>query len=709
MRKFLFFVVMIMLVVFVSIKYGYLLRDHFATFNDKGFKYISKVDAKDFYIYKSGEWQKEFIKGVNMGAAKPGSFPGEFAITKEDYKRWFKYIGEMNANSIRVYTILSPVFYEALFEYNTEVADPIYLFQGVWLNEEDIVGFYDAQNPEIKEKLKSDIQFLTDILHGNAVVPEKPGEASGTYTKDISPYVAGWILGVEWDPDFVTGTNEKNPKDNHFSGKYMYTDNASPFEKFLCEIGDFTIDYETSKYNMQRPLSFTNWITTDMLSHPNEPVVKEDFVSVNTEHFKSTEDFKPGLFASYHIYPYYPDAMNFQHDYTAFKDPDGTVNTYRAYLKDLIKEHTVPVLVAEFGIPASRGKAHDSIMGFNQGNVDEKSQGEMNVFMLENIYEEGYCGGLVFSWQDEWFKRTWNTMNLDIPERRPYWSNPQTNEQLFGLLAFDPGAKESIAYVDGDPIEWDEDAPLIENENLKLYVKSDEKYLYFYANINDFDFDKDKFMIPIDITPNSGNSSIKGTDIKFSAPADFIITIDGKENSKVTVDAYYDAFYYTYAKTLELASPNKNFGIKNSGVFDPIYFALNHELLLPEDKITLPLSKYETGKLQFGNANPMSDAFNSLSDFNVNGNHLEIRIPWQLLNVMDPSSKKIMDDFHDGSITPMAVESINIGSVLIKNNASFSSDLSPYSWDTWDMPTYHERLKPSYDILKKAFEEIGVN
>ncbi|MRH43354.1 hypothetical protein GH741_11760 [Aquibacillus halophilus] len=51
------------------------------------------------------------IKGVNIGMAKPGHFPGEVAITEEEYYRWFKLIGEMNANTIRVYTIHPPGFY----------------------------------------------------------------------------------------------------------------------------------------------------------------------------------------------------------------------------------------------------------------------------------------------------------------------------------------------------------------------------------------------------------------------------------------------------------------------------------------------------------------------------------------------------------------------------------------------------------------------
>lgn len=712
MKKFVLFSVIIVLSGFLAYKFMFLIRNKVSVYKNDGISYISKVDSKSFYVYRYGKWEKSFVKGVNIGAAKPGAFPGELAITKDDYLRWFKEISDMNADSIRVYTILNPEFYDALYEYNKKSLKPLYIFQGVWVNEEDISKYEDAFNPVIKNGFKEDTKTLIDIIHGNAKLAPKKGHASGVYTKDVSPYIMGWILGIEWDPTLVENTNKVNQKVNSFIGKYLYTENASPFEVFLSEAGDYAIDYETEKYGMQRPLSFTNWVTTDPLKHPNEPLEREDKVEVNTEHIKKKSSFKPGLFASYHIYPYYPDFMNYQHDYATYKDKDGKVNTYRAYLKDLIKEHTVPVLVAEFGIPAARGIAHRNIyMGYNQGNVDEKSQGEMDVSMLQNIYEEGYAGGMVFTWQDEWFKRTWNTMDLDLSDKRPYWSNPQTNEQEFGVLAFDPGKEKSICYVDGDTSDWKKDKPLVDTSDMKLYVKSDEKYLYIMGEIKGFDFDKDKLLLPIDITPNSGNLKYNDYNIEFKRPTDMVILIDKKSGSKIVTDAYYDVFYYIYANQLKMIDKNEAYENKNSGIFNPIYLCLNRSLYLPEDKKTLPLEKQETGKLVLGDGNPDHKNYNSLTDFAVNKNKIEIRIPWQLLNVMDPSAKMVMNDFYEKKeITSVKVQGLYVGGILIKDNAvTENSNMEFYNWKEWETPTYHERLKPSYDILKKAFKSIGVD
>lgn len=708
-KKILLFSIAIIIAVGTFVKFYFF--NHSLLYKDKsGIAYSAKVDDKYFYIYNNGKWEKQFIKGVNMGVGKPGAFPGEFAITKEDYLRWFKYIGDMNANSIRVYTILKPEFYEALYEYNNSAKKPIYLFQGVWVNEEDIAKIKDADNPKIKDAFKSDIKTIVDVIHGNIVLPKKPGYAGGSYDKDVSSYVVGWVLGIEWDPELVINTDNNNKDKKEFKGTYLYTKDSSPFEAFLCEAGDYAIDYETKTYKMQKPLSFTNWVTTDMLNHPNEPMKKEDMATVNTEHIKSTKDFKPGLFASYHIYPYYPDFMNYQKEYASFKDKDGKVNTYKAYLKDLIKEHTVPVLVAEFGIPAARGMAHVNIhTGFNQGNVDEKSQGEMDSSMLKNIYDEGYAGGLVFAWQDEWFKRTWNTMDFDMPERRPFWSNTQTNEQEFGLLAFDPGEQKSVCYVDGDISEWKEDKPISMSNNLKLYTKCDEKYLYFMVDAQNFDFDKDTILLPIDSIQNQGNATFNDYNINFKRPADFVIGINGKDNSRIMIDSYYDSFYYVYAKQLYMIEANSSYENKNNGIFNNEYLCLNRELFLPQDKIKLPLSKYENGKLTFGDGNPEHKEYNSLADFIVKDNKVEIRIPWQMLNVMDPSTKMIMGDLYNGGIKPIKTDGFYIGAVLMKNNNAYdTTDMNIFSWKEWEMPTYHERLKPSYYIMKDAFNSINL-
>lgn len=683
-----------------------------SAFQENGLRYVSKVEGKNFLVYENGEWKEKFLRGVNIGAGKPGHFPGDLAITKQEYLRWFEQIGDMNADVIRVYTTLKPEFYDALLEYNLGADKPLYLIQGVWVKEEDKEELMDAYGDEgrIKKDFIKDSRDLVDIIHGDAILPERPGFTSGEYVSDVSDYVIGWILGIEWDPNFVLATNEKNPEKTNYFGDYLKTESSPAFEVFMCEVGDEVLSYEVEKYGMTRPISFSNWPTTDMLEHPNEPYPEEDMVAFNMERIKPGDQNKSGSFASYHIYPYYPEFMNYQKEYREFEDQDGNINGYKAYLRDLINQHTMPVMVAEFGVPASRGKTHNSpTSGYNQGNHSEKEQGEIISSLLEDIYDEGYCGALVFTWQDEWFKRTWNTMDLNLGDRRPFWSDIQTSEQNFGLMTFEPGEDRSICYVDGDTSEWSEDDILVKGKESALSVKSDEKYLYLMVESDKLDIQKDRIYIPIDTVEDQGNSSYREELLKFERDSDFLVTIDGKDKSRVTVDSYYDPHYYVYGEQLGMIDRDEDYEVKAGGIFNPIRLCLSKEIYLPEEQRTIPFEDYETGKLRYGNGNPESEDYDSLADFSAGENSVEIRLPWQLLNMMDPSTKSVMGDLHKNKgIEPEQIEGIYLGGAIMSQDSSTEAEIPMefYTWDNWERPSYHERLRQSYYIVREAFEKI---
>ena len=166
-----------------------------------------------------------------------------------------------------------------------------------------------------------------------------------------------------------------------------------------------------------------------------------------------------------------------------FYDAKGQINTYYAYLKILNEYHTIPVVISEYGVSTGRGMAQRDVnTGRNQGNMTEEEQGQAIIECYEDIMAAGSAGSCVFTWQDEWFKRTWNTMHAVDMDNTPYWSDYQTNEQYFGLLAFDPGEEKSVSYVDGDLSEWTKEDIILERDTGFLAMKYDEKFLYFYVD-----------------------------------------------------------------------------------------------------------------------------------------------------------------------------------------------------------------------------------
>jgi len=681
------------------------------TDNQTGTSYRFKAEGDYFYIYESGDWKQMFMRGVNIGATEPGLFPGDLTISYDTYYRWFGYISEMNCNCIRIYTLMPPQFYQALGDFNKKAKNKLYLYQGIWVNEEDIERLSDtyAENEKILNDFTTDAVNLVNVIHGKAKIAETAGEAYGTYNTDVSPWLVGWIIGIEWDPNFVINTNNQHPDKKDYDGEYLYTQTASPFEAFLCRVGDALIKHEAKTYKFQVPLAFSNWITTDPLTHPNEPHFDEDKTTVNTENVKC-RNFGPGMFASYHIYPYYPDSLNYQEDYLEYTDDSGKVNTYEAYLEDLKLAHTVPIIVAEFGIPTSRGMGHESVMGYNQGMVDETAQGAMLIDMLGSIENAKYAGGIVFTWQDEWFKRTWNNVMFDIADRRPYWSNIQTTEQCFGLLAFDPGKESMAAYVDGDVSEWRNTKPTVTTAQGKLYIKSDERYLYIMLDAGNYDFEKDTLLIPINTIADQGNLKAAQYNAEFDTAADFLIYINGKDNSHIYVDQYYDAFNYYFLESKKLSDikAEENAGVKNSGMFDIMRLCYGYNLTVKGTNQVVPDKAYETGKLRYGNGNPKAQEYKSLSDFYFKNGKLEIRIPWQLLNVMDPSGKQQISDFRKTQvISPQAYQSFDFGFAYRTGAESLKITLGgSYEYNGWNTPTWHERLKPAYYELQNYFKKF---
>lgn len=141
----------------------------------------SKIEGKQFYIEKENNWEPFEIRGINIGAGKPGGFPNDFKITKEEYLRWFGYISELHVNTIRVYTILSPDFYEALYEFNLENDKGLYLLQGVWVDEEFMQSEQTAHEEKLKREFIKDAKIAVDVVHGRRKIDSNDRYAYGNY------------------------------------------------------------------------------------------------------------------------------------------------------------------------------------------------------------------------------------------------------------------------------------------------------------------------------------------------------------------------------------------------------------------------------------------------------------------------------------------------------------------------------------------------
>lgn len=712
-------IVSVILVVLFAFDFTYFNLGWYVAFGEKTPEIFVKTDGERILLKKDGTFTDYEIKGVNLGSSIPGKWSSEYAVDEQTYLKWFEQIQNMGANTIRVHNIQADIFYNALYKYNINSATPLYILQGVSINDYVQFSHIDAFDEKFMGQFLDNAKTAVDVVHGRKKIQlgRKAVSGSGTYKKDISDWVIGYILGSDFEPSTVAYTNEKYRDSGLFhNGKYMYAkEGAQPFEILLATIGDKVIEYETNKYESQRLIAFSNYPSTDPFTYPEdiaELYIK--YAKINVESIAGTEKFLSGQFASYHVYPFQTDLLLHISDFgvfgleglNVFYNEDGALNDYGTYLSMLNCYHNMPVVISEFGISSGRNTEHEIVDSHGiYSKVSEKEQGIALVGCWEDIKNAGLNGGCIFSWQDEWARRSANTLYAINEQRSPYWSDYQTNGQYFGLLSFDPGNNESICYVDGDVSEW-KDSDIVSYENgMELSVKYDEKFVYFLVKKENLDFANDYIYIPIDTTQKTGSNYSINHNARFDRDADFLLVLNGSENSSLLVGERYESLRSTYSRRINGIDTyrEENIPPKNANGFVPINTIIEKKVLSENPLERNIYILVETGKLLYGNANPKNPDFNSLADFCTDKDYIEVKIPWQLLNFADPSKMQIHDDYYDGNY---GIEYIDIDKMYAGvGNGDKRIVLDEIKLKGWgNKTTYHERLKSSYYIMQNIWK-----
>ncbi len=364
--------------------------------------------AGRFELRSGKNWKPFFVKGVNLGTALPGRWAVEFPDDHDLYRQWFAQMGRLGVNTVRLYTLHPPSLYRALHEHNAEhPGQRLLLVQGVWA---ELPPGHDYDDPTFVAEMQHEIRRAVDAVHGNLVMPPRRGHAHGIYDVDVSADLLAYVLGREWEPFSVDAYQKLRPERDAFRGEYVRAAHVQPMEAWLASILETAAAHETEYYRQQHPLAFASWPTLDPLHHPTEsnseeewvmrgddpsmfdpdrPIYDEDRVQADPRKITATQAFEAGLFAAYHVYPYYPDFLFLDPDYLEANDDQG-VSPYLGYLQDLARHHgEQPLLIAEFGVPSSRGISHLHPAGQDHGGHTTTEQGEINVRLLRNIHQAG--------------------------------------------------------------------------------------------------------------------------------------------------------------------------------------------------------------------------------------------------------------------------------------------------------------------------------
>ncbi|HXW97768.1 MAG TPA: hypothetical protein VEI47_09290, partial [Gemmatimonadales bacterium] len=668
-----------------------------------------RIDARAhgdyFEIPARDGWRRFYVNGVNMGVALPGKFPSEFPTDSATYAGWFETIAGMHANTLRLYTILPPSFYRALKAWNaTHPEQPLWLIHGVWT---ELPPDHDFQQAEWKAGFRLEMQRVVDLLHGAAQIPARPGHAGGRYDADVSRWTLGYIIGREWEPFAVKAFEARFPEPSRgYRGRFLEARGGLHIDAWMAEQCDYLVGYEVDRYNTIRPIAYTNWPTLDPLYHitestaeqetawrrkvgrptPRAPIEYEnDAIGLDAMVVHPTTQNPAGWFASYHAYPYYPDFMLYDPGYDTARSIYGRSN-YFGYLRDLKQHHAgVPLLLSEYGVPSSRGNAHLQPQGWDHGGHDEVAMAAIDARLTREIRESGAAGGIIFAWIDEWFKKNWIVIDYEIPlENTRQWHNAMDAEQNYGILGMYAGDSASRPELGGDPLRWQALPPLAEapaataNLPRRIRIGNDASHVYISVEIAElagrpFPWRDQDIILAIDsYRADLGQRTLPGGvltgDIGFEFAAIFRDTADAElriipeYSPYVGGDAIVNGDDYGRFSRRPITTVTRD-----DGRFDSM-FVITNRARFTRDGRFIPARGLNRGRLRYGTL-----ARSTLSDWywdRATGT-LEVRLPWNLLNVSDPSTGTLLYEEKAGEeIGTARSDGFRIGVALIGTTAT---------------------------------------
>ena len=720
---------------------------------------------------QAGGWRSAYVTGAILSPARPGEFAVTASLNFETYRTWLSQIGEMNATTVRVYTILPPAFYQALAAYNAEAAEPLWLLQGVWLD--DLAA--DLFDPETTGSFESEVRDAIDVIHGRADVTCRAGHYCGVYTGDVSPWVLGLALGRDMEPALVRRTNQENPNQTAHAGSYIFLVSGSPSEAWFARMLDLAARYETEKYNTQRPLTVVNWPALDPLEHPTEVTLEDelrvrralgeqvadstpaysndlDGVAVDVTRFSTSEDFRSGLFALYHIFQHRPGFLSREPAYLAAADDQGT-NPFLGYLLALKAVHPeTPLLLGAFGLSSSLEASHLHPYGWHNGGLTEAQQAGLLVRFSENIRDAGLAGGIVFEWLDEWWKQVDDPAVAPLEGSRdsdPIWLNRLDPEEAFGLSGFQ--AFGGVPLLRGETADWRNAQALYpetgagdsegsaEPELLRgVQAMSDYAYLYLRVDLGSAARDawiNTSLLVALNTLPGeAGSSVVPGVAPSVASGATFLVRLDQLAVGRLLVAENYNPWESQPVPGRPTVSrimlkPDMAVSL-DSAAFEDLMIEVNPPRWSAEGTYFPPRNlSWSTLTPASNEGGPDSTATDVAWRADEDARMVEMRIPWTKLLVLDPARRLAFAGTERSALQARETQGVSVavfavgtesgsggspqailysslprmGAPAADGRVELASPPAVFSWEQWNEVLYRPYLKPAYYELRNLW------
>ena len=280
----------------------------------------------------------------------------------------------------------------------------------------------------------------------------------------------------------------------------------------------------------------------------------------------------------------------------------------------------------------SRGLAHRSPAGWNQGMHTEAEQGEIDAAMMAPSTRKGMtercCSpGRTNGTSSSGTRWTWNNHSTGGRSGRTALpASAFSGCWRWTLPRMAPGVT-----LDGRAAEW---AAIPHKREwqypaLDLAVSHDEAYVYLMLRKRSaaWDFSRDQLYVGFRTLPGGARLSDQAPGLTFSEPVQFMLRIRSSADARWFVLSAYDQHTYRWSIQHPLLPSNPDFADSSLGIFLPWKLLLSRPLVLPDNGEEVPAEEVEIGLLKRGTTDRLPAATTTWAIGNTRGTPLKFGFP----------------------------------------------------------------------------------
>lgn len=507
--------------------------------------------------------------------------------------------------------------------------------------------------------LDKNIEAVINAVHGTGEIDSFGERNGGVYRFDLSPYLLGYIV----DTDLTVAQQNALQKSglSAYSGTY-FESKANGMEALYAQLCDYAMKYSVDTYktlNVVLAKGNARLLDGAIWIQPNDITYNLSNITAKG----AAENYFGVCFSAY-MYDY--PVRNY-----AAKLKSGHEDAYSGYLDAIHQLSDKPTVIDCFGASTAANTYDDYTDVYG---LSEADQGKAIVNMHRAICSEGFAAALIADLNDSWVNVSDGSRAYTVPEQNAaIWHDVTDIGQTTGVLAVESNQPEKA--------ELDFNTSGERMQTMKLM--SSPTYLYCTITLNDeIDFDSEELVVGLDTYQRNDGEYYydKGYFANSLSGLEYVIKFDSKNSAALyTVPSY---------------------SRKNKTVTSTESYKANYTFV----------SQLKYGGFSMAN-----------TQFFVTGSTVNIRIPWAMLNVTDPSRRLVIDDKTgayktDGqyktTITSGVIASVLIGEKGTKDTAYIfpdskeSASYKTFKWATWESIDYTITEKDAFAQLKLYFNSL---